>query len=363
MYMLIFFVIYTLLMRALFPTIVQGFDFRNPGSSRNNIADPRSDTGEQRTNGKIAENQSMIADTSVAGDFSRIDASIDLEKNSLIPQNLKLSLRRSYRSFLYPTNGAAEGFPAETIFHVESTYYALRNDVLYPFVSEKAFASRYPLSGQFAVPATPGILNRYPVSDSWIGFRIGSLISNASGVFVVVSENDVRPIGSADVFLQSGYDFNDVIPANEEELGIYKRGKIFLLGDAHPDGTIFWDRDSNRYFIVERGTKRPLEDAYGRFLLSSTHAITASSSASEETVECILQQQGFFGKSLGCTTPLDDLRNNPGNDYELLLRNPSTDIDINALNISFVTDKNKQNMLTLLSQIKQRILSRLGYGI
>ena len=34
--------------------------------------------------------------------------------------------------------------------------------------------------------------------------------------------------------LALGYRFEDVLPVNEEDLGIYKRGRILLMGAPHP---------------------------------------------------------------------------------------------------------------------------------
>lgn len=362
LYVLILAVTITFALRVLFPTLEQGFNFRTPSSSRNNIVDPRLMNGDLRDNGKIEPGETLIANTSVAGDFSQVRVSFNLEKDSDAPDNVQFSLRRSYRSFLYPTSSPLADFPTETIYHIGENYYALRNNVLSPFVSEKALASRYPINSSFILPATNEILNKYSVSEEWLGFRTGSLISNATGVFVVVSETEIRPIGSAEVFLALGYNFNDVIPASEEEIGIYKKGRIFLLGEAHPDGTLFLDEDTQTIFVIEQGTKRPLAGKYKDFLIEGKHPINASSSATEESIRCELLPSGLSGRSFTCRSPLNGLRDNPGNDYELMLSEIDASIDINALSVAFITDKNRQNMLTLLSQIKQRLFSRFGYG-
>jgi len=358
MYVLIFSIALTFALRVLFPTLEQGFNFRTPSSSRNNIVDPRVAAGELRTNGKMNPDETLLSNTSVAGDFSQIKVSITLEKNSEIPETALFSLRRSYRSFLYPIGSPLSNFPSETIFRVDDDYYALRNNVLHPFVSEKAFATHYPISSSFSLPATEELFVRYPLSEEWLGFRVGSLISNATGVFVVVSETEVRPIGSAEVFLALGYDFNDVIPASEEELGIYKRGRIFLLGEPHPDGTLFFDEDTKTHFMIEQNTKRPLAGTYKDFLIAGKHPIIASSNAAEESINCELLPNGLSGRTFSCETPLGSLRDNKGNDYELKLSQNDASIDMNTLIVAFITDKNKQNMMTLLSQIKQRLFSR-----
>lgn len=345
-------------LRVLFPIIEQRFDFRSPGSSKNTILLPRSPENTPRENGKIEQGGILIADTAVIGDFSLIRATASLEKDSAVPDMISFSIRRSYQSFLYPTGEPLQNFPEETVYLVGDTYYALRNGTLFPFVSVRAYLSRFPK--EYARPADDSLLADYPVSETWLGFRVGSLISNASGVFIVTSETEARPVGSAEIFLGLGYDFQDVVPASEEELGVYKRGRIFLMGAAHPDGTILLDQDDQTYYLVDQGTKRVLlPGAYRDFLTSTAHPIIVSTKASSRSAECSLLPN-IFGTSFSCSTTTTQFQEGFGNDFEIRLTSADTDIDINTLSVSFETAKNTENMLTLLSQIKQRLLARLG---
>ncbi len=359
-FMYLFIIVITIIfaLRVLFPIIEQGFDFRSPESSKNLIQNPRSPENTPRINGKIEQNGTLIADTTVVGDFSLIRAAAVLEKNSARPETLDFTLRRSYRSFLYPTGEPIVDFPRENISLVGEKYYALRGDMLFPFVSEQAFLSRFPKEHAKVFNDSSSLLEHFSISDEWLGFRVGSLLSNAEGVFVVVSETEVRPVGSAEIFLALGYSFEDVIPVSEEELGVYKRGRILLLGAAHPDGTILFDQDNQNYFLVDQGTKRPLlPGAYRDFLLKNTHPITVSEKASKISVSCTLVPN-IFGTNLSCNTPISILPSGFGNDFELTITSPETAIDMNHLTVSFETAKNKKNMMTLLSQIKQRLLAR-----
>lgn len=341
-------------LRVFFPTITLGFDFRNPGSSKNGIWDPRLDTVTPRTNGKIEAGGTLIANTAVMGDFSRVSVTTTLEKKSAVPETLQFSLRRSYQAFLYPTGTPLQEFPSENIVRINDRYYALREGILFPFVSEQAYLSRYQESYARDQATTEG----YTLSDTWLGFRVGSLLSNATGVFIVVSETEVRPVGSAEIFLALGYTFDDVIAVSEEELGGYKRGRIFLLGATHPDGTLLFDLETKEYFVIEQGTKRPLlPGVYLDFLLEQMHPIFVSTRASDVTVSCTMLPN-IWSTKLSCVTPIDTLIPGFGNDFELRVTNTDTAIDLNTLTLSFETAKNKQNILTLLSQIKQRLISR-----
>jgi len=232
--------------------------------------------------------------------------------------------------------------------------------LLHPFVSEQAYLSRHEFSD--AIVAEKTLLTQSPASDDWIGFRIGSLVSFADGIFVIVSDTEMRPIGSAEIFLGLGYRFEDVIPGSEEEIGIYKRGRIFLLGDTHPDGTLLLNTDSQEYFLVNQGFKRPITDQdYLSFLLEHVSPITVSGEASRLSASCDLMPASF-GRTFSCTAPINTLTTGHGNDFEIRLSDGDTDIDINSLTLFLETGTNSRNMMTILSQIKQRLISRFGAG-
>jgi hypothetical protein len=345
---------------ALFPTLAFSFNFKTPNSSKNNILDPRSPENTPRTNGKLETSGTLIADIGVAGDFSQVSTQITLENKSSVPNNLALSLRRSYRSFMLATGTPVINFPQAELYKIDGVYYTLQDSTLYPFVSDNAYLTRYP--DNFANDESRELFARYPVSENWLGFRVGSIVSFADGVFLIVSETEMRPVGSADIFLNLGYHFENVQPASEEELGIYKRGKIFNLGEQHPDGTLLWDQGTGNYYLVEQNTKRPLTNTrYLNFLLKQQTPIDISTQSNEARVNCTFAPS-LFGRSFSCTTDLTALKPSFGNDFEIHIDQGDIDIDINMLQVSFTTDRNKQNVLTLLSQIKQRFLTRFGFS-
>jgi hypothetical protein len=347
-----------LLFSFLFPTIDTTFDFRNPRSSKNTITDPRSPEGAPRLNGKVEASGTLIAHTSVLGDFSRGTVSLRLEKQSAVPEYLAISLRRTYRAALFPIGPALDRLPAsEDIVRSGSEYYLVQNGAFHRFVSEAAFRSRFPESA--AREAGPDELNRLPLAEDFVGFRVGSLLSFADGVFVVTSETEIRPIGSAEIFLALGYRFEDVLPVSEEDIGIYERGRIFLLGLPHPDGTLLLDTDTDVLYVVEGNQRRPVSHAdVRRFLEARQTPITFSSSEAERTSACTAHS-GWRSRLLSCSLSLDDLRSISAPDYELTLSSP-TAIDINTLSLSLETRPDERNMRVLLAKVKQRILNRFG---
>jgi hypothetical protein len=360
MYAVIVLVVGIFTLRALFPTLVFSFNFKTPNSSKNNIHDPRSPENTQRTNGKIEKNGVFIANIGTSGNFSQANIKIALEKKSAIPNNLKMSLRRSYRSFMLPIGLLITDFPEAELYKIDGIYYELKDNMFYPFVSDSAYLTRYP--SDFAKNESREFLARYPVSENWLGFRVGSLVSFADGVFLIVSEKEMRPVGSAEIFLSLGYHFENVLPASEEEIGIYKRGKIFNLGEQHPDGTLLLDQDANSYYLVEQNMKHPFADSrYLNFILKQQIPVNVSTKSNETSVNCNLEPS-LFDQSFSCAANLAELKQSLGNDFEIRLDQSDTDIDINTLQVSLTTDRNQQNMLTLLSQIKTRLLTRFGFS-
>lgn len=342
----------------LFPTITTSFDFRNPNSSRNQIFDPHSETGTARTNGKLETSGTLIANTSPLGDFSHLSVGIDLEKRSESPSHIMVSVKKNYRAFLYPLGEPITDFPAAELYRADDTIYLLRDGSLHRFVSDAAFLSRYP--ADMARDATVEFLNRYPIAPDFVGFRVGSLISFADGVYIVTSETEMRPIGSAEIFLALGYNFEDVIPVSEEDLGIYKRGRIFLMGAPHPDGTVFEERETGQLSLIENGLRRPLaEGRYQEFLREKVHPILALEASVAGLAECDAET-GLLPRALDCGIELGALAGSLGSDYEIRLSDNDVAIDITSLSLAFGTRLDITNAKTLGAKVKERILTRFG---
>lgn len=342
----------------LFPTILTSFDFRNPKSSRNQIFDPRSETGTVRTNGKLETGGTLVANTSPLGDFSHLSIGIDLEKRSESPSRITVAIKKNYRAFLYPLGEPITDFPSAELYRSDGTIYLLRDGNLHRFVSEAAFLSRYP--ADMARNVTAETIAHYPIASDFVGFRVGSLISFADGVYIVTSETEMRPIGSAEIFLALGYNFEDVIPVNEEDLGIYKRGRIFLMGVPHPDGTVFEERENGQFYLIENGLRRPLADGrYRDFLREKIHPILALEGGDQRLARCDATP-GLSPRALSCDLDLGALTGSIGSDYEVRLNDNDVDIDIASLSLAFGTRLDIANAETLAAKVKARILTRFG---
>jgi len=358
LWIVLFFLGSGLVYTFLFPIIRTSFDFQNPNSSKNLIFDPRSDMGTLRQNGKLETGGKLIVNTSPVGDFSRLTINIDLENDSESPAEIYIAIRKNYRAFLFPAGPSVDSFPPADLYRVENTYYQLIGESLRPFVSPAAFHSRYLESA--AKTADAAWQNQHLVTNDFIGFRVGSLVSFADGIFVITSETEMRPIGSAEIFLELGYNFRDVIPGSEEDIGIYKRGRILLLGAPHPDGTIFKDESSGTYFLIASGERRPISAGpYLDFLISRIHPITADAPNEKRTVSCGATAS-LLPRSLECSVDLRPVGASFGPDYEVSIEGSDVNIDINTLSLDFETRLDAANAQTLFSKLKARLLARFG---
>lgn len=354
----------------LFPSQGFTFDFRNPDAAKNTLLDPRDADDTPERKGAVKENGTLTLNNGALGIFSDAAVSIQLKKDSSLPKNITLTAQKGYREVFLPEGPAAEfpgwksiqlriidGHANGSLFRIGGNVYQLIDGTLYRFVSDNALLSRY--DSDTIISQGEEFLSRYPVSEEWIGFRPGTLLSFADGVFVVYSETDIRPIGSADIFQAIGYNWDDVIPASEEEIGMYKRGKIIIPGTLHAPGTLFQVAETGNYFTID-GEKhqRPITDlSLLQLFLKHTHPIPVSEKSRELSSYCTLQPGVFFTSEYACDVPLQTLRDLPGADYQFTLA-PEEAIAINTIDITLKRSPEKGNFRSTLSQLKVRLLDR-----
>ena len=351
-------------LRIIFPTIPFSFDFNAPQSTKNTFLHPRSTTDQSPlTNGKIAGKQTLIGNFESPQTFSRIRVSFTLTNKSPDNARLKASLSRSYRSFFLPIDETPlASFEHPPLYRdTTNTYYAETDGVLKRFVSTEAYLSRYPES--FALPLATSTARSFPLSDEWIGFRPGSLLAFADGVFLVMDEHEIRPFGNPAILLSMGYRFDDVIQAHEEEIGIYERGRVLSFGAPQSDGTLFQDQDSGAYLLVNDKKLQPITSPeYRKFILEKTSPIIASLSSRNVTLSCVPISSWFHRRTLTCDMPKNALPSEFGSAFQLSLKNNAPDIpvDLETITISLVTDRTQGNFTLFTHQIFSRLLNRFG---
>jgi hypothetical protein len=404
----------------LFPSQSFQYNFRNPRAARNTILDPRTPQDVSLEKGQLSATTPFLFDTAFNGLYSHARVIFNMEEDTL-PSTGTLTAQRSFRSFFYPEGPAAsfpagtllkhnqeyfivspEGkrvrfaslqqiqnlnyrldafievsneelalneagptldpaapYPDGTLFHIDNIYYQLHEGKLHRFVSEQAYLTRH--TQEQAVPQNETFLQTYAVADDWLGFRSGTLLAFADGVFMVLSDKEIAPIGSEVIFTALGLDWNDVLPGSEEEIGIYERGKIILEGTPHPDGTVFVDSATGKYFLINNKRKQVISsETLRHILLGSRRPIPASVEALSVEASCSLVHSSFFGHS-ACDIPLEQFRNLPGNTYRFSAA-LSADTHLSNATVKLKSAVNSESLRASLSRIKQRILMHYGYN-
>lgn len=358
LYSTTFLLLFLLILRSLFPTSIDSFDFQNPTSTKYSLFPPQNEKREVVSNGKLPQDTALLFDLGASSEDESATLKVLVEKNAPLPENLTFTLRHGYKASWLPQGNTLTDFPAEELYLADGVYYRLQDNKLTRFISRDAFLSRYP--EEFAKPLTSEELKNFSITEDVLGFRPGLLTAYGDGVFIIMNEHEMRPVGSVRIFQDLGYLFEDVQTVNAEELGIYERGKIFLSGDQHPDGTLFQDVDSSRYYLIQDAHFHEVTAGrYLDFLLTKTHPVRFSVQSNQETLQC-RGIKNTFSYGLHCTTPLDAISTNLGNVYEIRLENKSPSTDLRFFEARFKTAKNSTNLNYIISQIKDTLLSRFG---
>lgn len=406
----------------LFPSRYFLFSFSSPSSSKNNILEPHNSSNDSLENGEIKKEESLIFDVVLPpseGNFSRIKADIDLKKDSALIQKNELTAVKSYKSFFYPLGdpvGFKDGdliknknnyyfvsqeklrkflnpqvlgnlgfgvnnfeevgeeelkynltgenitnwqnYPDGTLIKAGDNYYKFKDQKLYAFASTNAYLSQY--SDRQAIKKDIDFLDKYELVPDILGFASGMLLSYGESAFIV-SGSEILPIDSPITFESMGFNWDDIIPASSEEIGIYERGKLFTVNRPHPNGTIFAGKESGKYYLVQNGAKREIIGSHIIKSYLKKNPVLVDEKGLNTKVDCQLKKNSsFFGKSYGCLISINSLSGTFGNDYRFEA-SFFPDIQVRELNLTFQKTVNWNNLKLSLIDIEQKIVSRY-YG-
>lgn len=263
----------------------------------------------------------------------------------------------------YSEKGSAitdtKNFPEGTLFLIDETYYQMKNQGLSPFVSENAYLSRY--NKNQALKKEKEFLKNYALSEVAIGFADGTLLSFDTGVFAVVS-GKVIPFNNPEAFLSFGYKWEDILPANEEEIGLYERDRLFSIGRPHPDGTVFFAEDSGKYYLINGGQKYEIKGAeiLQKYLKKSP--IEVQEKSLEFQNYCQLKPIWWPLNSSVCQISIKNLEEISGNNYQLEMQK-SSEISPAEVRVKFFRNLNWENMRNIFAEIKYKLLINYGYPV
>jgi hypothetical protein len=400
--------------RILFPSVSLIFSFANSNSLKNTLVFPRASSSlNTLAKNPIASGDKFLFNANPLGNFSDTTVTLTTDKDSNNIDGSTVIVRKSYQAFFYPTGNPAgfrdgtllttddgkyfiisdgtlrkfsatdiflqlgysknafrqvaqsdlqynksgsdiadgNNYPDNTFFAIGDTYYELKNQKLFPFVSVRAFLSQF--DAIQAIIKGSDFLTRYPVSETPLGFADGTLGSSDISVFIL-SQGKSYPIVNAETFVQMGFEWNNVIAMDPEELGLYERQKQFTHDQPHPDGTLFMDQKTKQYFVIQDGEKHPIESAVVAETYSKQNPVIADTEESQQSVSCQLKKNLLNSHAFSCSVPLDAIVNFLGNDYEI-----STvfadGAKISDIDMTFFTPLKWQNLRSSLSKIKENL--------
>lgn len=402
----IFFIAY----RILFPTVSLVFSFANANSLKNTLVLPRIFSAlDKPAKSQLATNDTLIFNANPVGNFSTANFTFVADKKSASMEKFDVKISKSYQAFFYPTgkpagfrngtllssNGSyyiisedkihkfseakvvlnlgysknsfmevsendllsnepgsditdADNYPNGTLFAIGDTYYQMQDQKLIPFVSTRAFFSQF--EANQAIIKDNDFLKNHTVSDEQIGFADGTLASFEQSVFIL-SEGKSYPIADAETFVQMGFDWNNVIALDSEELNIYKKQKQFDRNQPHPNGTIFFDQATETYFVIKDNERHPIKSNAVAKNYSKQKFIIANSKESEVSVSCQLKRNLLSNSAYSCDVPLDSFGNFLGNDYQIETKF-TNEAKVSNIDVTFSAPLSWLNLRSSLSRIK-----------
>lgn len=347
-------------MSFLFPYTRYFFDFSNPDALKNTLFFPHAKSFSSIENGKVVANDTLI----LYGNNWHVLESGNIKirpskksENSSSLQGKKIILNHGIAATFSPRSETAADIPDKTIVRYQENYYELRDDTLFPFVSKNAALSHIPEN--LVRDLATADFEKFSKSDELTGFRAGTFLAYADGVFVVSPDNTIRPFGSPEILTRFGFTFDHVLPANAEEVGIYKRGRIILTGQLHPSGTVFKEVDTEKLFLYEDGKLSELTKVYGDFLKEHNDVVLFSEKENDYFTTCTLTKE-FLRNSYACEVTID-FSQTFGDDYQVTLDNTDgKDLDIATVTVGFQPSRKKENARFVAVLLANRVLERFG---
>lgn len=318
--------------KLLFPTFEFNY-FENGNKNNNTITEPY-----------LNKNGSGF-DISTYGNFNKAKITLKLNnKEKNLPEKTILKLRKSYSSFLSPITNEKNNFDDIITYKIEDKYYLLKNNELCQFISENAFNSY--LNKQI-LDGDKSLFDKYPKAGEIIGFANGSVLGVENDGVYIIEDSKKRPFGDEFILKSFGYEDDNVKFVNNGELSANKKDKMFLATDHHPDGTIFYTNDTNKYFIFQNQNLYPIKKAEKSIKIEEESRVVYT--------ECELKKNWL--NEYVCNLDLKNIENFKGNFYEFSVIDVP-ELKVKNIQVKFSQKLNKENLFRRIAKIKDLFTNR-----
>tara|TARA_Y100000031_G_C8213717_1_gene382269 strand:+ start:253 stop:1647 length:1395 start_codon:yes stop_codon:yes gene_type:complete len=148
-------------------------------------------------------------------------------------------------------------YPSGSLLQDNTTggVYLIKFDEKRPITSQTALLSRY--NSDLIIPVDPTVLQTY-ADGAPISHANYSLLQTPTGGIYLLVDDVIRPIASQEAFRVIGFNPDEVIAVEWEDLAAYSEGETITEDSAYPVGTLLQNTTTGGVYFVEDGIKQPL---------------------------------------------------------------------------------------------------------
>jgi hypothetical protein len=161
---------------------------------------------------------------------------------------LFLTIWNRYFGFFYPSGSLLQD-------NTTGGVYLIRFDEKRPITSQTALLSRY--NPDLIIPVDPTVLQVYADGAAISHANYSLLQAPNGGIYLLVDET-IRPIASDEAFRAIGFNPDEVITVEWEELDPYSQGDPITEESDYPVGTLLQNSTTGGVYFVENNVKQPL---------------------------------------------------------------------------------------------------------
>jgi len=137
----------------------------------------------------------------------------------------------------------------------EPGIWLIKNGQRRPFLTKSAFTSRYDINKVITVSRND--LAQFEIGPA-LKFPQYSLLQNENEEIYLIVDDFAKLITSQEVFRTIGFNPEEIIEIENEELAAYEIGEDITMDSVYPTGGLLQDKTTGGIYYVESGKKYPI---------------------------------------------------------------------------------------------------------
>ncbi len=202
------------------------------------------------------------------GSFKKIGQTISIDGTSVTPQNYATGFLYTYTPHIHGNKNFfkiwnrwfSRLFPNGSLLQVkgEDPVYLVEKGFLRPFTSKAALTSRFDPKQIIQIDLSDFLTYEEGVPIKFPNF---SLLRQPNGMIFLLRNDTVHYIASQETLRQLGYNPDEFIDVEREDITSYYQGKIITTATIHPLGAVLQNRENGTLYYVEQGKRQPISHA------------------------------------------------------------------------------------------------------